>query len=290
MKKFKIVGLLLLVLLLSACVDQSGPAAGTTSQSKKRIVATSMATVDIMDKLDVDLVGVPNSDNDALPERYADLPKIGMAMTPDMELIKTLNPDYVFGPASLISDLLPKYNAADIDFGFLNLNNVPGMYKSIEDLGKLLDREAEAGALVAEYDAFMADYNSRLGDKKGKKVLILMGLPGSYVVATEHSYAGSLVELAGGENVYAGTDQQFIAVNTEDMLTKDPDIILRTAHALPDDVMAMFKKDFAENDIWKHFRCVKEGEVYDLDHHMFGMSAKFNYPEALSYLSEVLYE
>ena len=39
-----------------------------------------------------------------------------------------------------------------------------------------------------------------------RKFTILMGLPGSYIIATENSYVGSLVELAGGENVYAGTD------------------------------------------------------------------------------------
>ena len=44
-----------------------------------------------------------------------------------------------------------------------------------------------------------------------------MGLPGSYVIATENSYVGSLVKLAGGENVYQNTDQEFLTVNTEDM-------------------------------------------------------------------------
>ena len=48
---------------------------------------------------------------------------------------------------------------------------------------------------------------------------------------------GSLVELAGGENVYSDTDQEFLTVNTEDMKTKEPDIILRAAHALPDQVV-----------------------------------------------------
>ena len=61
-----------------------------------------------------------------------------------------------------------------------------------------------------------------------------MGLPGSYIIATENSYVGSLVALAGGENVYTDTDQEFLTVNTEDMKTKEPDIILRAAHALPD--------------------------------------------------------
>lgn len=103
--------------------------------------------------------------------------------------------------------------------------------------------------------------------------MILMGLPGSYIIATPNSYVGSLVELAGGENVYSDTDQEFLTVNTEDMKTKELDIILRAAHALPDQVVEMFNKDFAENDIWQHFDAVKNGRVYDLTYEYFGMSA-----------------
>lgn len=283
----KILAILLASLLLTSCVSQkSGKKA---NNGELRIAATSMATVYIMEKLNVDLVAVPNSEIDPMPERYKDVPKVGMAMTPDIEKLKQINPDYVFSPVSLISDLLPKYKAADLDYGFLNLNNTDGMYKSIEDLGKLLNRIKEAKELIDDYKKFIDDYKEKHKDKKAPRVLILMGLPGSYVVATENSYAGSLVKLAGAENVYEGTNQQFITINTEDMLKKDPDIILRTAHALPDDVMEMFKKDFAENDIWKHFRAVKEGKVYDLDYKKFGMSAKFNYKEALNDLDKLFY-
>ncbi|MGR5591060.1 heme ABC transporter substrate-binding protein IsdE [Peptoniphilus grossensis] len=283
----KILAILLASLLLTSCVSQkSGKKA---NNGELRIAATSMATVYIMEKLNVDLVAVPNSEIDPMPERYKDVPKVGMAMTPDIEKLKQINPDYVFSPVSLISDLLPKYKAADLDYGFLNLNNTDGMYKSIEDLGKLLNRKKEAKELIDDYKKFIDDYKEKHKDKKAPRVLILMGLPGSYVVATENSYAGSLVKLAGAENVYEGTNQQFITINTEDMLKKDPDIILRTAHALPDDVMEMFKKDFAENDIWKHFRAVKEDKVYDLDYKKFGMSAKFNYKEALNDLDKLFY-
>ena len=283
----KILAILLASLLLTSCVSQkSGKKA---NNGELRIAATSMATVYIMEKLNIDLVAVPDSEIDPMPERYKDVPKVGMAMTPDIEKLKQINPDYVFSPVSLISDLLPKYKAADLDYGFLNLNNTEGMYKSIEDLGKLLNRKKEAKDLIDDYKKFIDDYKEKHKDKKAPRVLILMGLPGSYVVATENSYAGSLVKLAGAENVYEGTDQQFITINTEDMLKKDPDMILRTAHALPDQVMAMFKKDFAENDIWKHFRAVKEGKVYDLDYKKFGMSAKFNYKEALNDLDKLFY-
>ncbi|KXO16442.1 heme ABC transporter substrate-binding protein IsdE [Peptoniphilus sp. GNH] len=283
----KLLILFSLCLMLSACVNQNVGKKSGDGQIK--IAATSMATVYIMEKLNIDLVAVPDSDIDKMPERYKDVPKVGMAMTPDIEKLKQLNPDYVFSPVSLISDLLPKYKAANLDYGFLNLNNIDGMYKSIEDLGKLLDRKKEADELIADYKKFIKDYKENHKDKKAPRVLVLMGLPGSYVVATENSYAGSLIKLAGAENVYEGTDQQFITINTEDMLKKDPDMILRTAHALPEDVMAMFKKDFAENDIWKHFRAVKENQVYDLDYKKFGMSAKFNYKEALDDLEKLFY-
>lgn len=277
------------IILLTSCVDQK-QGSKSAGKGNLKIAATSMATVYIMEKLNLDLVAVPDSKIDPMPERYKDVPKVGMAMTPDIEKLKAIQPDYVFSPVSLISDLLPKYKAADLDYGFLNLNNIEGMYKSIDDLGKLLDREKEAKALRDDYEKFIKDYRKKHERKKAPKVLILMGLPGSYVVATENSYVGSLVELAGAENVYAGTDQQFITINTEDMLQKDPDIILRCAHALPDEVMKMFEKDFAENDIWKHFRAVKNEEVHDLSYKRFGMSAKFNYKEALDDLEAILYE
>ena len=287
MKIKKIIVAALALLTLTACVNQKQST--QKHEGELRIAATSMATVYIMEKLNIDLVAVPDSEIDKMPERYKDVPKVGMAMTPDIEKLKQVNPDYVFSPVSLISDLLPKYKAANLDYGFLNLSNIDGMYKSIEDLGNLLDRKKEAKELIDDYKTFIEDYKEKHRDKKAPKVLVLMGLPGSYVVATENSYAGSLIKLAGAENVYEGTDQQFITINTEDMLQKDPDMILRTAHALPDDVMAMFKKDFAENDIWKHFRAVKENKVYDLDYKKFGMSAKFNYKEALNDLDELFY-
>ena len=259
-------------------------------KTEKRLVATSMATAYVLEKLKLDLVGVPNSEVDKTPAVYQTATKVGSAMTPDMELIRSLSPDYVFSPVSLVGDLKPRYDQAGLNYGFLNLSNVDGMYKSLEDLGKLLNREKEAQVELRDYKEFLESYQAKHKDKQKKKVLILMGLPGSYVVATENSYVGSLVKMAGGENVYPTGDGPFLNVNIEDMLKKDPDIILRTAHALPKDVMAMFAKEFKENDNWKHFKAVKTNHVFDLDHQKFGMSAKFNYKAALDDLEVLLYE
>ena len=253
------------------------------------IVATSPAVADICDKLELDLVGVCSSSVSTIPDRYKDVTTVGTAMSPDMEIVASLNPDWILSPSSLQSDLQPKYENVGTDWAFLNLKSVQGMYRSIQELGEIFDREEQADKLVAEFKDFYDEYKTKNEGKDHPKVLILMGLPGSYIIATENSYVGSLVELAGGENVYAGSDQEFLTVNTEDMKTKEPDIILRTAHALPDQVVEMFKEDFETNDIWKHFDAVKNGRVYDLTYQYFGMSATFKYPQALDELQPILY-
>lgn len=254
-----------------------------------RIIATSPATADICDKLELDLVGVCSSSVSTISERYKDVTTVGTAMSPDMEIVASLAPDWILSPVSLQSDLEPKYEAIDTDWAFLNLRSVQGMYRSIAELGEIFDREEQAGKLVDEFTTFYDEYKKKNEGKDHPKVMILMGLPGSYIIATENSYVGSLVELAGGENVYTGSEQEFLTVNTEDMKTKEPDIILRAAHALPDQVIEMFNEDFATNDIWKHFDAVKNGRVYDLTYEYFGMSATFKYPDALEELQPILY-
>lgn len=258
-------------------------------KDEPRIIATSPATADICDKLDLNLVGVCSSTVSTIPSRYKDVKTVGTAMSPDMEIVSSLNPDWILSPVSLQNDLQPKYEAIDTDWAFLNLRSVQGMYRSIQELGEIFGREKQAQKLVDEFTAFYDDYKKKNQGKDHPKVMILMGLPGSYIIATPNSYVGSLVELAGGENVYSDTDQEFLTVNTEDMKKKEPDIILRAAHALPDQVVEMFNKDFAENDIWKHFDAVKNGRVYDLTYEYFGMSATFKYPQALEELQPILY-
>lgn len=281
-----------MALSMMGCVSQHPNDSTDTSgvEVDAKLVATSPAVADICDKLELDLVGVCETSG-TIPDRYKDITTVGMAMNPDLEIIKSLNPDYILSPNSLQNDLQPKYSSIGVKSIFVNLRSVDGMYDSIEYLGKKFGKEDKAEELVQEYKEFLDKYKSENEGKESPKVLILMGLPGSYIVATDNSYVGSLVKMAGGTNVYGdGDGEEFLNANTEDMQLKDPDIILRAAHALPEDVTKMFNDEFATNDIWKHFRAVQNGKVYDLSYDKFGMSAKFNYPEALDELQPLLYE
>ena len=293
MKLKKILSLVLagvMALSVTGCVNQHPEETSSTNESSEiRLVATSPAVAQICNRLNLDLVGICQSTSE-LPERYDGVTTVGMAMNPDLEIIKSLDPDYILSPATLQNDLQPKYASIGVSSLFLNLKSVEGMYASIEGLGKKFGREEEAAVMLEEFDSFMTEFAEKNAGKESPKVLVLMGLPGSYIIATDNSYVGSLVKLAGGTNVYGdGDGQEFLFANTEDMKTKEPDVILRAAHGLPDEARKMFAEEFSTNDIWQHFKAVQEGRVYDLDSNLFNMSANFSYEEALKALQPMLY-
>lgn len=296
-KIFSIILASVLVFAFTGCVNQHSNQEkndDVTLKQDYRIAATSVATCEILEALGVEsehVVGVPHSDAYEVPKSYESAKNLGSPMAPDMEILKSLNVDYVLTPNSLEGELKQKYDDIGVKSYFLDLKSVDGMYNSIKEIGVMLGKTAEAEKLCTEYEQFKADFTEENKTENPPKVLILMGLPGSYVVATESSYVGSLVKLAGAVNVYGdGDGTDFLNVNVEDMLTKKPDIILRTSHAMPEQVKIMFEEEFKTNDVWKHFDAVKNGKVYDLDNAKCGMSATFRYKDALQDLKTVLYE
>ena len=286
---------LVLCLSLTACVDQhpqestEPSTTGETAPQERRIIATSPATLEICDRLGLDLVAIPTTASH-VPERYQGLPEVGTAMAPDAETISILDPTDVIGPDTLAESIAPGYEAAGIPFTFIDLQSGPGMYDSIAMLGEKYGVQEAAHAMIQEYEDTMAEFHKAIEGKPAPKVLVLMGLPGAYIECTPNSYVGSLVELAGGVSVVQDDFMNFVSWNTEELLALDPDVILLTAHGLPDAAMKMFSKEFTTNDIWQHFRAVQNNQVYELDFSLFNMSCTFDWPEALDVLEEILYE
>ncbi len=280
------------IILLMSIAGCSSPkkeiAKQVKSESKERVVATTVAVTEIMDALEVDLVGVPTSSK-TLPKRYKGLPEVGNPMSPDMEKVKSLKPSEVLSVTTLEYELKPVFDGVGMKANFLDLTSLKNMQSSISDLGKKYGREKQAEAVVTKLDKKVASIQKEVKGKKEPTVLILLGVPGSYLVATEHSYIGDLVKQLGGKNIVQGEQVEYLASNTEYLKKADPDIILRAAHGMPDEVVKMFDKEFKTNDIWKHFAAVKNNRVYDLEERLFGTTGNLAAIEALDELKKMMY-
>ncbi|MEC0235444.1 heme ABC transporter substrate-binding protein IsdE [Paenibacillus kribbensis] len=266
-------------------------AAGKSSDDKvqtPRIVATTVAITEITDALGLDLAGKPTSSK-VLPDRYKDVPDVGNPMSPDMEKVMSLKPTDILSVTTLQYDLEPKFKGLNINAEFLNFESLANMQKEIQKLGDRFDKAEKAKEINGALDAKVVKVKQQIQGKKSPKVLILLGVPGSYLVATEHSYIGDLVKIAGGTNVVQDQKVEYIAHNTEALQQSNPDIILRAAHGMPDEVVKMFDEEFKTNDIWKHFNAVKNGHVYDLPEPLFGTTGNLAASSALDELVKMMY-
>lgn len=283
--------------VLTGCASSSQNApkettAGVTKVSLK-VASTSVAICEILDALGYDnVIGVPETSG-TLPERYSDATAIGAAMNPDLEIIKSISPDMVLSPQTLESSLGASYQAAGVTSAFLDLSSVEGMYQAATSLGELLGCEDAAKKMNEEYETYMKTYKSSVAEEQD--ILLLMAFPdGFYLIATENSYVGNLVDMAGGNNVYGsdykGDENGFVNINPEDMIQKDPDRIMVFAHYAEEDAFAYMEKEFSENKTWQYFDAVKEGNITYLPSKYFGMSANLSWTEALDYLAPVFQE
>lgn len=289
MRKMAVISLVLLLFLVGCGKEEAAQKPEQKTEKEPKIVATTVAITEIMDKLDLPLVGIPSSSK-KLPKRYADVKETGSPMGPDLEIIRMLKPDMVLSTKTLEADLKNGFEGANLEADFLDFTSIASMQTEIKNLGDKFDRIEEATKLNKDLTSDIDQVKSNVAKKKKPTVLILMGVPGSYLVVTEHAYIGDLVKLAGGENVIKDQKVEYLASNTEYLQSANPDIILRAAHGMPAEVVKMFDEEFRTNDIWKHFDAVKNNRVYDLDENLFGMTASLNAPEALKEMEKMLYD
>lgn len=289
MRKMAVISLVLLLFLVGCGKEEAAQKPEQKTEKEPKIVATTVAITEIMDKLDLPLVGIPSSSK-KLPKRYADVKETGSPMGPDLEIIRMLKPDMVLSTKTLEADLKSGFEGANLEADFLDFTSIASMQTEIKNLGAKFDRIEEATKLNKDLTSDIDQVKSNVAKKKKPTVLILMGVPGSYLVVTEHAYIGDLVKLAGGENVIKDQKVEYLASNTEYLQSANPDIILRAAHGMPAEVVKMFDEEFKTNDIWKHFDAVKNNRVYDLDGNLSGMTASLNAPEALKEMEKMLYD
>ena len=288
--KKKIIALLsvtMLTFMVGCSSSESNESNVTNSNGEEVVVATSVAVTEILDKLGVEVSGVPTTSYE-LPESTKDATEVGSPMNPDLEIIKSLNPTCVVSVDTLGSDFEKQFTENNIPSMFVNLSTVDGLKETIVNLGEKFDKSEKAAEIIAELENKENELN--LSKKENKEdILILFGAPGSVMVSTDNSYVGNLVKIAGGNNIFESESSSFIQVNMEEIIKRNPDKILIMTHAVPEEAKKAVEEEFAKAT-WQQLDAIKNNKVYYLENGYFGMSANLKVIEALDKLGEILYE
>lgn len=269
----------------SSKVDSSKEQA-TSKDEKQVVVATSVAITEILDRLGVEVSGVPQTSYE-LPESAKGATEVGSPMNPDMEIIKSLNPTDVICVDTLGSDFEKQFEENNINADFYNLSNVDGLKETIAALGEKFNKQDKANEILDEIKEVEDKVNSN--KKSDDKILVLFGAPGSVMVATDKSYIGNLVELAGGNNIFSNATSSFTQINLEEIIKLNPDKILVMTHAVPEAAKKSVEEEL-NKDLWKNVNAVKNNDITYLENGYFGMSANLQIVEAVEKLGDILYE
>lgn len=286
--KKKVIALLsvtMLTFMVGCSNSESNESNVTNSNGEEVVVATSVAVTEILDKLGVEVSGVPTTSYE-LPESTKDATKVGSPMNPDLEIIKSLNPTCVVSVDTLGSDFEKQFTENNIPSMFVNLSTVNGLKETIVNLGEKFDKSEKAVEIIAELENKENELN--LSKKENKEdILILFGAPGSVMVSTDNSYVGNLVKIAGGNNIFESESSSFIQVNMEEIIKRNPDKILIMTHAVPEEAKKAVEEEFAKAT-WQQLDAIKNNKVYYLENGYFGMSANLKVIEALDKLGAIL--
>ena len=269
----------------SSKVDSSKEQA-TSKDEKQVVVATSVAITEILDRLGVEVSGIPQTSYE-LPESAKGATEVGSPMNPDMEIIKSLNPTDVICVDTLGSDFEKQFEENNINADFYNLSNVDGLKETIAALGEKFNKQDKANEILDEIKEVENKVNSN--KKSDDKILVLFGAPGSVMVATDKSYIGNLVELAGGNNIFSNATSSFTQINLEEIIKLNPDKILVMTHAVPEAAKKSVEEELSK-DLWKNVNAVKNNDITYLENGYFGMSANLQIVEAVEKLGDILYE
>lgn len=274
--------------MISCSSNNSEEKSITVASNEEVVVATSVAVTEILDALGVKVSGVPTTSYE-LPESTEGAIEIGNPMSPDLEIIKSLNPTLVVSVDTLGSDYMNLFTENNIPSEFVSLESLDGLKEAISTLGERFNKSTEAEELLEKIELKESEVKEKAESMENPEILILFAAPGSTMIATSKSYIGSLVEMVGGKNIVDDNSASFTTYNKEDLAMLDPEKILVMVHAMPEETKAALEEEMASDSAWQNIDAVKEGNVIYLDSTYFGMSANLKVIEGLDILSDIVH-
>lgn len=262
--------------------------ASLPAQKPERIVVTSVPLTEMLYLLGEEPVGVPTSTN-PIPEAFNSITQIGSPMTPDLEVITNLETDLLIGAKSLQSSLNKNVEGLNIPTAYLPTDSFEDLKLSFKVLGTYLGKEDKMNEVLGN---ILAKENELMKLAEGKElpnVLLMIGTSDSFMVMSEESYLGSLIKRLGAENIATTdlkVDATYSAVNLEDIVVADPDIILVLASGDHGANEEKFQQEVAKNDAWTKLSAYQNEKIYVLDYSVFGVTSIMNVEDALTKVSE----
>ncbi len=286
----------MLVCVLSATLSILPPAAASARIVKDqtgrnvnvperphRLVSLAPSITEIVYALGLGDELVGDTDNCEFPPQALTKPHVGTMVNPSLERIVALKPDLALGtPEANRRETVDQLERLGIPLYGVTATTLAGTLASIEDLGNILGREAEAMSLVSQMQARIDRIEKRIeGQPKPKVLFVVWYRP--LVTVGPNTFLADVIRAAGGIPIGENLKGEWPRLTLEALLPENPGVIL-----LPKtDSFSPSLEEFQSLPGWKDLTAVKE-------HRMFFVSESILRPgprlvDALEELAGVLH-
>ncbi|WP_409368403.1 ABC transporter substrate-binding protein [Lysinibacillus sp. 38-6] len=258
----------------------------------EKIVTTSVPLTEMLHLLGITPVGVPTSTN-PIPADFDAITKIGSPMAPDLEVISSLQTDLILGAASLQSSLDQALTGMNIATAYLPTESYDDLKLSFKVLGTYFGKEQKMNEVLQSIVAKEDELKAQGQGKELPSVMLVIGTSDSFMVMSDKSYLGSLVERLGADNIAKSVlkaESTYSPMNLEDIVVADPDMIFVLAsgdHGANED---KFKQEIEKNNAWTQLSAYKNDKIYMLDYSTFGVTSIANVETALTTIADYFYK
>jgi iron complex transport system substrate-binding protein len=240
-------------------IDDAGRTV-TLERPARRVISMIPAQTEIVTLLaGVDAV-IARTQWDEDP-RLAHLPSIGNALTPSIEWLAAQQPDLVIAwPDAQSRDVVQRLSDIGIPVYASGVESVSQIRAMIERLGVLLGHGARADSLVRALDDSLDAVRADVAHLPVQRVMYLLSADPP-MIAGPGTFVDDLITIAGGENVFADVRQLWPQMSLEEIVRRQPDVIIRPSDRPLDDPLA----GLAGRPGWRDLHAVQRARVHVVD-------------------------
>jgi ABC-type Fe3+-hydroxamate transport system substrate-binding protein len=221
-----------------------------------RIVSLNPATTELLFAIGAGGRLVGRTRYDLWPDSARLVPDLGPGMRPNLEAVLGARPDLVVLYASAddraAADRLTAAGVATVAF---RMDRVADFRRVTELLGRLAGDTARARAVVDSVSATL-DRVRHATESTQRPTVFFHAWEKPLITIGGGSFLSELVAIAGGRNVYDSLPAPSATVTLEDVVRRDPDIVL---------VSPVEREKLLASARWQGVRAVRQGRVLAYD-------------------------
>lgn len=277
----KLFSLLLVMAMLLACtaVSAEGTAVEVTDMTQRtvtldapatRVVAITAANVEVLYALGAGDTLVGRGEYCDYPTEALDVPSVKSGTDLNVEEILALEPDVVLmDTMGQTTEQVEALENAGVKVVMTKEDGIEGVYTAIELIGKVVGKNDEAVALVADMKNTFAEVTAAAKDADfaGKTVYFeISPLQWGLWTGGNGTFMDEIGQMLGLTNIFADVDG-WASVSEEQVLERNPDFIVTTSSYYGEGPTPV--EEIEQRAGWENVTAVANGDVFNADSNSF---------------------